>query len=177
MQASLFWEHVEGSPKWIQPAVFPRLPDIPTPRLFTIKGQGRVTKTGCAYTDKDEEWVWLCGTTTLLVMEGAEGCVSQTHAGRARTHSGRDEIARKVEEEAWEVARGITVATIFRAPSPTMIIYDPRGRGESNFVLRHILRKIFFRELVTLQQSKQNSVSAKAHLNKRRLFVVHLSTL
>ncbi|KAI9730920.1 MAG: hypothetical protein M1818_007994 [Claussenomyces sp. TS43310] len=39
---------------------------------FIIKGQGRVTDTGCAYRVKDEAWIWLCGTTTLVVMEEGE---------------------------------------------------------------------------------------------------------
>ena len=36
---------------------------------FIIKGQGRVTETGCTYRVKDETWLWLCGTTTIVVME------------------------------------------------------------------------------------------------------------
>lgn len=39
---------------------------------FIIKGQGRVIETGCAYRVKDEAWLWLCGTTTIVVMEEGE---------------------------------------------------------------------------------------------------------
>ena len=39
---------------------------------FIIKGQGRVIDTGCAYRVKDEAWIWLCGTTTIVVMEEGE---------------------------------------------------------------------------------------------------------
>ena len=55
---------------------------------FFIKGQGRVTKTGCAYTVKDEEWIWLCGTTTLVVMEEGE----QRGVCRRRTQEERERI-------------------------------------------------------------------------------------
>lgn len=89
-----------------------------------IKGQGRVTKTGCAYTVKDErmDLAVLNHDLSRHRGRGAEGCVSQMHARRARTHSGRDEIAQKIEEESWEVARGITVTTVFRTPSPTVVM-------------------------------------------------------
>ncbi|KAH8600235.1 hypothetical protein B0O99DRAFT_682678 [Bisporella sp. PMI_857] len=39
---------------------------------FIIKGQGRFTEAGCAYRVKDEAWIWLCGTTTIVVMEEGE---------------------------------------------------------------------------------------------------------
>jgi hypothetical protein len=55
---------------------------------FVIKGQGRVTKTGCAYRVKDEEWIWLCGTTTLVVMEEGEQrgvCRKRIQEERERT--------------------------------------------------------------------------------------------
>ena len=39
---------------------------------FIIEGQGRVTETGCAYHVKDEAWLMLCGTTTIVVMEEGE---------------------------------------------------------------------------------------------------------
>lgn len=55
---------------------------------FIIKGQGRVTKTGCAYTVKDEEWIWLCGTTTLVVMEEGE----QRGVCRRRTQEAQERI-------------------------------------------------------------------------------------
>ena len=36
---------------------------------FIIGGQGRVTEAGCAYHVRDETWLWMCGTTTAVVME------------------------------------------------------------------------------------------------------------
>ena len=39
---------------------------------FLIEGQGRVTKSGCSYLIKDEVWIELCGSTTLIVMEEGE---------------------------------------------------------------------------------------------------------
>jgi hypothetical protein len=36
---------------------------------FLIEGQGRVIETGCSYLVKDEVWIGLCGSTTLVVME------------------------------------------------------------------------------------------------------------
>ncbi len=39
---------------------------------FLIEGQGRVTETGCSYLVKDEVWIGLCGSTTLVVMEEGE---------------------------------------------------------------------------------------------------------
>ena len=55
---------------------------------FIIKRQRRVTKTGCAYRAKDEEWIWLCGTTTLVVMEEGE----QRGVCRRRTQEEQESI-------------------------------------------------------------------------------------
>jgi hypothetical protein len=48
---------------------------------FLIDGQGRGTETGCSYLVKDEVWIGLCGSTTLVVMEEGEmrgACVRYT---------------------------------------------------------------------------------------------------
>jgi hypothetical protein len=55
---------------------------------FIMKGQGRVTETGYVYRVKDEEWIWLCGTTTLVVMEEGE----QRGVCRRRTQEERERI-------------------------------------------------------------------------------------
>jgi hypothetical protein len=39
---------------------------------FIIKGQGRVIETGCVYYIKDEAWLWLYRTTTIVVIEEGE---------------------------------------------------------------------------------------------------------
>jgi hypothetical protein len=65
--------------------MLPRLFDIPSPRRFGIKGQGRVTETGCAYRVKDEAWLWLYGTTTIVVMEEGDQrgvCLRSTEESR-----------------------------------------------------------------------------------------------
>jgi hypothetical protein len=82
-----------------------------------------VTKTGCAYRVKDEKWIWLCGTTILVVMEEGE----QRGVCRRRTQEERERILAEMKspkkiEETWEAARGITVTTIFRTPSPTVVM-------------------------------------------------------
>jgi hypothetical protein len=54
---------------------------------FLIEGQGRVTETGCSYLVKEEVWIGLCGSTTLVVMEEGEErgtCLKYTQESRAR---------------------------------------------------------------------------------------------
>ena len=60
---------------------------------FIIKGQGRVIDTGCAYQVKDEAWIWLCGTTTIVVMEEGEQrgeCLRCTQESRELILAERD---------------------------------------------------------------------------------------
>ncbi|KAF2253631.1 hypothetical protein BU26DRAFT_548051 [Trematosphaeria pertusa] len=60
---------------------------------FIIKGQGRVVETGCAYRVKDEAWLWLCGTTTIVVMEEGEqrgACLKSTQESRELVLAERD---------------------------------------------------------------------------------------
>jgi len=52
---------------------------------FIIKGQGRLIETGCAYRVKNEAWLWLCGTATIVVMEEGEQrgeCLRHTQESR-----------------------------------------------------------------------------------------------
>jgi hypothetical protein len=54
---------------------------------FLIEGQGRVTETGCSYLVKEEVWIELCGSTTLVVMEEGEErgtCLKHTQESRER---------------------------------------------------------------------------------------------
>jgi len=54
---------------------------------FLIEGQGLVTETGCSYLVKDEVWIRLCGSTTLVVMEEGEErgtCLKHTQESRER---------------------------------------------------------------------------------------------
>ena len=60
---------------------------------FIIGGQGRVIDTGCAYRVKDEAWIWLCGTTTIVVMEEGEQrgeCLRCTQESRELKLAERD---------------------------------------------------------------------------------------
>lgn len=60
---------------------------------FIIPGQGRVIETGCAYRVKDEVWLWLCGTTTIVVMEEGEQrgeCLRSTQESRELILAERD---------------------------------------------------------------------------------------
>jgi hypothetical protein len=60
---------------------------------FIIKGQGRLIETGCAYRVKDEAWLWLCGTTTIVVMEEGEQrgeCLRCTQESRELILAERD---------------------------------------------------------------------------------------
>jgi hypothetical protein len=60
---------------------------------FIIKGQGRVIDTGYAYRVKDEAWIWLCGMTTIVVMEEGEQrgeCLRCTQESRELILAGRD---------------------------------------------------------------------------------------
>jgi hypothetical protein len=69
---------------------------------FIIKGQGRVIETGCAYRVKDEAWLWLCGTTTIVVMEEGEQrgeCLRCTQESRELILAERDG-PRKVRKRA-----------------------------------------------------------------------------
>jgi hypothetical protein len=69
---------------------------------FIIKGQGRVIETGCAYRVKDEAWLWLCGTTTIVVMEEGEQrgeCLRLTQELRESILAEQDE-SRKVRKRA-----------------------------------------------------------------------------
>jgi hypothetical protein len=73
--------------------VLPRLLDISPRGEFIIKGQGRVIDTGCAYLVKDEAWIWLCGTTTIVVMEEWEQrgeCLRCTQESRELILAERD---------------------------------------------------------------------------------------
>ena len=48
---------------------------------FFLEGQARVTETGCSYIVKDEVWIGLFGSTTLVVMEEGEqrgACLKNT---------------------------------------------------------------------------------------------------
>jgi hypothetical protein len=54
---------------------------------FLIEGQGRVMETGCSYLVKDEVWIGLCGSTTLVVMEEGEmrgACARYTQEMQAK---------------------------------------------------------------------------------------------
>jgi hypothetical protein len=54
---------------------------------FFIEGQGRVTETGCSYIIKEEVWIGLCESTTLVVMEEGEErgtCLKYTQELRER---------------------------------------------------------------------------------------------
>jgi hypothetical protein len=52
---------------------------------FIIKGQGQVINTGYAYRVKDKAWIWLCGTTTIVVIKEGEQrgeCLRYTQESR-----------------------------------------------------------------------------------------------
>jgi hypothetical protein len=54
---------------------------------FLIEGQGRVMETGYSYLIKDEVWIGLCGSTTLVVMEEGEmrgACLKHTQEMREK---------------------------------------------------------------------------------------------
>jgi hypothetical protein len=54
---------------------------------FLIEGQGRVTETGYSYLVKDEVWIGLYGSTTLVVMEEGEmrgACARDTQEMREK---------------------------------------------------------------------------------------------
>jgi len=54
---------------------------------FIIKGQGRVTEPGYSYVVKDEAWIGLRGSTTLVFMEEGEqrgACLKWTQESRER---------------------------------------------------------------------------------------------
>ncbi len=60
---------------------------------FITKGQGRAIDTGCAYRVKDEAWIWLCGTTTIVVIEEGEQrgkCLRCTQESRELILAERD---------------------------------------------------------------------------------------
>jgi hypothetical protein len=65
---------------------------------FHIEGQGRVIETGCSYLVKDEVWIGLCGSTTLVVMEegGREGHMSQIHARIAGQNTCRESSSKEM---------------------------------------------------------------------------------
>jgi hypothetical protein len=61
-----------------------------------------VTETGCAYCVKDEASLWLCGTTTIVVMEEGDQrgeCLRRTRESQALLLAKRDG-SRKVRERA-----------------------------------------------------------------------------
>jgi hypothetical protein len=101
----------EVEPK--DPVIRPRIPNNQWPQNpypqqfllrgeFIIKGQGRVIETGCAYRVKDEAWLWLCGTTTIVVMEEGEQrgeCLRCTQESRELILAERDG-PRKVRKRA-----------------------------------------------------------------------------
>jgi len=69
---------------------------------FIINGQGRLIETGCAYRVKDEAWLWLCGTTTIVVMEEGEQrgeCLRRTQESRELILAERDG-SRRVRKRA-----------------------------------------------------------------------------
>jgi hypothetical protein len=54
---------------------------------FLVEEQGQVTETGCSYLIKDEVWIGLCGSTTIVVMEDREErgtCLEHRQESRKR---------------------------------------------------------------------------------------------
>lgn len=56
--------------------------------MLLIEGQGRIIEPGCSYLVKDEVWIGLCGSTTVIIMEEGE----QRGICRKRTQEWRDRI-------------------------------------------------------------------------------------
>jgi hypothetical protein len=75
---------------------------------FIIKGHGRVIDTGYAYRVKDEAWIWLCGTTIIVIMEEGEQrgeCLRCTQESRELILAERDGT-RKERERARKLLDG-----------------------------------------------------------------------
>jgi hypothetical protein len=55
---------------------------------FLIEGQGRAVDTGCSYVIKDEEWIGLCGSSTVIVIvevgEQRGACRRNTQAAQEK---------------------------------------------------------------------------------------------
>ncbi len=53
---------------------------------FLIEGQGRVIETGCSYLVKDEDWIGLCGSETVIVIveEGQQRGACRKHTQEAQ---------------------------------------------------------------------------------------------
>jgi hypothetical protein len=70
---------------------------------FFIEGQGRVTETGCSYLVKEEVWIGLCGSTTLVVMEEGEErgtCLQYTQESRERMRALKKSKSSRMENYA-----------------------------------------------------------------------------
>jgi hypothetical protein len=68
---------------------------------FIIKGQGRVTETGCAYRVKDEVWLWLCGMATIVVIEEGEQrgeCLRRARESRELIPAKRDGVRKRAKK-------------------------------------------------------------------------------
>jgi hypothetical protein len=68
---------------------------------FLIEGQGRVIEPGCSHLVKDEVWIGLCGSTTLVVIEEREqrdACCKRTQESRDRILAENETIIRLMSE-------------------------------------------------------------------------------
>jgi len=112
---------------------------------FIIKGQGRLLQTGCAYRIKDEVWLWLCGTTTIVIMEEGEmkgECMRSTRESQALLLA-QKEGSRRERKRATKLLdekfRAITSTSALHRPwkwdPPDVSPQNPRRRSPS-FVVR-----------------------------------------
>jgi hypothetical protein len=67
---------------------------------FHVEGQGGVFRTCCSYLVKDEEWIGLCGSNTVIVImeEGEQKGICRQRTLEAQTRV-RDKAVRKSATE------------------------------------------------------------------------------